>query len=81
MVAHVYVVDTPWFGKTGADGVARIERVPPGPYRLRLWHPRQKAAAVGMRVELGDAVGHVGLGLDVTPRPEMTKPPLNGGGY
>jgi len=39
MIAHVVVLDTPWFGKTGADGQTRIE-APAGDYRLRVWHQR-----------------------------------------
>ena len=38
MLAFVYIVDTPWFAKTGADGAARIESVPAGDYDLMLWH-------------------------------------------
>lgn len=40
MIGFVRVVDTPWFAKSGANGVARIERVPAGRYRVELWHPR-----------------------------------------
>ncbi len=39
MIAHVVVLDTPWFGKTDADGQTRIE-APAGDYRLRVWHQR-----------------------------------------
>jgi plastocyanin len=42
MVAHVVVLDTPYFARTGADGSARI-RAPAGDYRLRVWHARQRA--------------------------------------
>jgi plastocyanin len=39
MAAWVVVADTPWFARSGASGRARIEAVPPGAYRLRVWHP------------------------------------------
>ena len=81
MSAYVLVVDTPWFAKTGSDGVARIGRVPAGNYRLRLWHPRQKAAAPDTELKLGAAARHLNLTLDVTPRIIAPKPPLNAGGY
>jgi plastocyanin len=45
MVAWVVVVDTPWFGRTGADGRARLPQVPAGSYRLRTWHPSLVAGA------------------------------------
>jgi len=35
----VVVADTPWFARSAASGRARIEALPPGAYRLRLWHP------------------------------------------
>lgn len=39
MMAWVVVVDTPHFARTGADGHASLRDVPPGSYRLRVWHP------------------------------------------
>jgi plastocyanin len=38
MAAWVLVVDTPYFGKTSADGVVKLSNIPPGSYRLRAWH-------------------------------------------
>jgi plastocyanin len=38
MVAFVAVVDSPYFGRTDAQGHVAIA-VPPGHYRLRIWHP------------------------------------------
>jgi plastocyanin len=34
MVAWVYIVDTPWFGKSGADGVGTLKGLPSGEYRI-----------------------------------------------
>ena len=45
MIAYVYVVDTPWFGKATADGHVRLEGLPAGDYELRAWHYAQAAAA------------------------------------
>lgn len=39
MAAWIVVADTPWSARSGSNGQARIEAVPPGSYRLRLWHP------------------------------------------
>jgi len=39
MAAWVVVADTPFFARAGANGKARIESVPAGNYKLRLWHP------------------------------------------
>ena len=40
MSAYIVVLATPWFAKTGADGVASIAGVPAGRYRAEVWHPR-----------------------------------------
>jgi plastocyanin len=68
MEAHVLVVDTPWFAKTGADGKALIADVPPGRYRLQLWHPQQKAPQATREIEIGSTPAHLKLALDVLPR-------------
>ena len=39
MHAHIYVVDSPWFGKTSKAGSAIIEAVPPGDYDVFVTHP------------------------------------------
>ncbi|MEP6898802.1 MAG: methylamine utilization protein [Rhodanobacter sp.] len=45
MVGYVIVLDTPYFAKTGSDGVARVNDVPAGVYEVHLWHPRIDGAA------------------------------------
>lgn len=52
MLAWIYVVDTPWFAKTGKDGAARIEGVPAGDYDLRVWHPAEAAPGAPRPVKL-----------------------------
>ncbi len=39
MSAHIYVVDTPWFGKTSRAGSSVIEGVPAGDYDIYVTHP------------------------------------------
>jgi plastocyanin len=68
MEAYVLVVETPWFGKTGGDGKAVIANVPPGRYRLQLWHPQQKALAAARDIEIGNQPAKLKLVLDVKPR-------------
>jgi plastocyanin len=38
MVAWVLVVDTPWFAKSGADGIGKIT-LPKGEYKISAWYP------------------------------------------
>lgn len=40
MIAYVYVSDSPYFAKTGADGKAALTDLPAGDYSVRTWHPR-----------------------------------------
>lgn len=40
MVAYIQVVNTPYFGKTGETGKVRINDLPPGKYRVKVWHPQ-----------------------------------------
>jgi plastocyanin len=39
MRAYVYVVDTPYFGKSEANGEVALNGLPPGTYEIRAWHP------------------------------------------
>jgi plastocyanin len=39
MAAHIYVVDSPWFGKTSKSGSAVVENIPPGDYDVYVTHP------------------------------------------
>lgn len=52
MRAFVYVVDTPWFGKTGADGKVRIDGLPAGEYELLVWHFSQSSSAPAQKFKL-----------------------------
>ena len=40
MAAWVVIVDTPHYGRSGPDGKLTLDNVPPGDYRLRVWHTR-----------------------------------------
>lgn len=44
MLGYIDVVDTPYFAKTGEDGVAALKDLPEGDYELRIRHPRLEAA-------------------------------------
>lgn len=39
MAGWVVVVDTPYFGRSSPNGAVSLPQVPPGNYRLRVWHP------------------------------------------
>lgn len=68
MTAWTVVVETPWFGKTDADGKLRINDVAPGNYSLRSWHAnlpvgapaQQQAVTIATRGNVAAAVRLVG---------------------
>jgi plastocyanin len=45
MAAWVVIVETPYYGRSGADGKLTLANVPPGDYRLRVWHTRLPVGA------------------------------------
>jgi plastocyanin len=53
MRAYVFVTPTPYFAVTDGAGAAKLE-LPPGAYRVEVWHPalRGDPAATGREVEL-----------------------------
>ncbi len=57
MLAFVRVVDTPWFGKTDASGVARIDGVPAGAFVAESWHPRLGPAAAPIEAPVALVAG------------------------
>lgn len=40
MIAYVFVAESPWTALTGPDGRAVISDVPPGNYKVQVWHPQ-----------------------------------------
>ena len=71
MVAWVLVSETPWFGLAGVDGRLQIDNVPPGSYKLRVWHPAMpvntEAPVTSVSVGGGDLQQMVKLAVSATP--------------
>jgi plastocyanin len=82
MIAYVVVVPTPYFGRSGADGIVRIRDLHAGSYEVRAWHPQQRSAASPQTAPLEAATqGHLDFTLDTAPRKQRYKPPLDRGRY
>ena len=71
MAAWVVVADTPWFARSAAGGRARIESLPAGAYRLRLWHPGMSGmpepTVTALTMGAGDADHHAKLNVSAEP--------------
>ena len=71
MVAWVVVADTPWAARSGADGRARIDGVPPGHYLLHLWHselaPDIEPAAAAITIGTADVEHSARLAVRAGP--------------
>lgn len=81
MEAYVLVVDTPYFAKTGSDGHARLDKVPPGEYIMRVWHPRLQADLAVRNITLGQTPISLALQASIPPRVSRPKSPINGDSY
>ena len=53
--AWIAAFDQPYFTTTGGDGSFSIDSIPPGRYRVRLWHPRLEEAEEPVTIEAGKA--------------------------
>ncbi|MDX2220927.1 MAG: methylamine utilization protein [Burkholderiales bacterium] len=68
MIAHILVVDTPHFAKTGKEGLVKLTGLAAGDYTLRVWHP--SGAPIAEKVAL-TAKGH-GTQVRLAPRTQAT---------
>jgi len=60
MVGYIYVLATPFFGKTGAEGKVRLDGIPPGTYEARVWQPRMRGATESTTTPVTVAPGEPG---------------------
>lgn len=54
MEGWIVVLPTPYFAKTGQDGMFSIETVPPGEYSLKIWHEKLKGKPQTVTVTAGE---------------------------
>lgn len=59
MVGYIYVTETPYFGKTAGEGLVELDGLPPGRYRVRVWHPRISGTEADTNKEIGLQTGDV----------------------
>ena len=75
MSAFVYVADSKWTEKTGADGTVRFATAPVTAGRLSVWHPYLRAKANVVERQLAGSQRYVSFTV------ELRSPPMVSHGY
>ncbi len=73
MIAYVKVVDSPYFAKTDAAGVAHIELPAGGKYTLSAWHFNQSAAPADQMVSIKAGETPAGVAFKLALKPAATE--------
>ena len=68
MRGHVYVSDSPWAVKTGADGTALFEDLPDGAAQFKVWQADQLIDAPPQNITISAAPSKASLQLSVVQR-------------
>jgi plastocyanin len=68
MRGYLYVTDSGWATKTGADGQAVLEDVPDGPAQIRVWQPDQLFDLPSKPLTVGSVPAAAAFQLQVVPR-------------
>ena len=81
MLAYIYVSETPYFGKTGADGKVQIGNLPTGDYIARIWHPRMAGAeeTTAQNVNAGKNPADVSWAIKLKPEFRVHRPAMKSG--
>ena len=77
MRGYLVVVPTALFALTGADGIARIEAVPAGPWRVMGWHPdvADQSPAMGPELISADAAMTAAVTLELKRKLQIRRAP------
>lgn len=68
MRGQVYVSATPWFGKTDANGVLKLDGLPDGHADITIWHPDQLQEQAALKAQIGSQPAEASGSLNFTPR-------------
>jgi plastocyanin len=72
MIGYIYVAESPYFAKTGADGKARIADLPARAYTVRVWHALQEGSEEETRKPVSVTAGQrVDTAWSIALRPEV----------
>jgi plastocyanin len=63
MVAWLFIVDTPWFAKSGADGVGTIHDLPAGDYTITAAAPARQLESEQVTLRIGGESARLSIAL------------------
>ncbi len=69
MVGYVYVLDTPWFGKTDQSGNVNIADLPAGEYEVSVWHPWMQGEPAAQKLKVDAKAARMSLRVTLNPPP------------
>ena len=74
MITHLYVSDAPWLARTGTDGRATFDDLPPDAYTVEVWHPQLRPGRKGpsKTVAIDTAPSSVSLTVPLLPDPRQS---------
>ena len=82
MVAYVVVLDSPYYAKSDTAGAATIAGLPPGRYRLAVWHPRHPDELTREVILTGNEAAPQVITLKLKPDRRIRRAPdASGEGY
>lgn len=86
MKAYIYVVETPFFARTDKEGKAVVMDIPPGEYKVEVWHPYIKKSPAITKEPVGIGEGkeaRVDFSVDMKKVLNVRRAPgsLGGGAY
>jgi plastocyanin len=68
MRGQLYVANTPWFGKTDANGQLTLNGLPDGSAQVTLWHPDQFQNQATLQVQLSNSPTLAASKLNFIPK-------------
>ena len=75
MIGYIFVVDSPFYGKTGKGGTVKIDNLPAGEYDVHAWHYSQAAYAEARPVKVdADDAGTAAFSLTTRVMPPRPTP-------
>ena len=66
MSGYLYVTDAPYFASTDGSGNAALGNLPPGEYRLSVWHPKLNAETAAGTTQVGAAAATADIKVAAT---------------